>query len=69
MGCTFNYGYQKEDIQLKVLLDCNERKLTITNPETGVIEAFNNLPAFPIVAAITNKGNSQVLIKYCLSGD
>ena len=31
VGTTFNYGYQSSEIVLKVLLDCSEKRLVITN--------------------------------------
>lgn len=67
MGSTFNYGYQKEEIVLKIVLDCTNKKLIIESVNKK--EVFQNLPSFPIFPSIQNKGNSQVLIKYSLMND
>ena len=53
---------------LKVLLDCGERRLVIACEGRGQ-EVYNNLPAFPLFAAIQNKGNAQVVVRYNLTTD
>lgn len=35
VGTTFNYGYQKSETILKIILDCNEKKMIITNSSTN----------------------------------
>lgn len=69
VGTTFNYGYQKSEIILKVLLDCYEKRLVIINSVTNKEEVYQNLPNFPLFPTIQNKGNGQIFIKYNLSTD
>jgi hypothetical protein len=69
VGTTLNYGYQKSEIILKVLLDCNEKRLVIINSATNKEDVYQNLPNFPLFPTIQNKGSGQITIKYNLSTD
>lgn len=69
VGTTLNYGYQKLEIIIKVLLDCNEKRLVIHNSATNQEDIYQNLPNFPLFPTLQNKGNGQILIKYNLSTD
>lgn len=69
MGTTFNYGYQKHEIILKILLDCGDKKMIITNFTTNNEESYHNLPNYPILPTIQNKGSGQITIRYNLIND
>jgi hypothetical protein len=69
LGSTLNYGYQKDETVVKVILDCNERKLLISSSNSNQDEIYQNLPSFPLFPTIQNKGNNQVLVKYSLVND
>jgi hypothetical protein len=68
-GSTFNYGYQKSEIVLKILLDCTEKRLVITNSTSNQEEVYQNLPNLPLYPTLQNKGNGQVLVRYSLISD
>lgn len=69
MGTTLNYGYQKSEIILKVVLDCGERRLAIFNSTSNQEEVYQNLPNFPLFPTIQNKGSGQILVRYNLTTD
>ena len=69
VGTTFNYGYQKSEIVLKVMLDCNDKKMTITNSSTNQEEVYQNLPNFPLFPTLQNKANGQILVRYNLASE
>lgn len=69
MGTTLNYGFQKNEIILKILLDCNEKRLVIANCNQNQEEVYQNLPNLPIFPTIQNKGNGQILVRYNLMTD
>ena len=68
-GTTFNYGYQKNEIVLKILLDCNEKRLVIVNCTSNQEDVYQNLPNFPLFPTLQNKGNAQIMVRYSLISD
>ena len=66
VGSTFNYGYQRDQIIVKLMVNCEEQTMTISTPQNNnqSEEKFSILPAFPIFPAIQNKSNATIHIRY-----
>lgn len=71
VGTTLNYGFNKDEILLRVYVNCAEKKMLIVNSTSTnqQEEIFQNLPVFPFYPTLINKGNSQATVRYSLVTD
>ena len=44
VGTTINYGYQRENLRLRVILDCDNNRLSITDMNKQQEETYQNIP-------------------------
>lgn len=74
-GSLINYGLQKESTKILVVLDLENRCLTVYSPTDPNGETINNLPEGPLYPAFQNKTNKnsnfvfRLYIKFDLPSD
>lgn len=65
MGSTFNYGYQRDQIVVRLMVNCEEQTLTIIAAQNNQSEEkFSIMTGFPIFPAIQNKSSATIHIRY-----
>lgn len=63
VGTTLNYGYQKALLTVRVVLNCDENRMSILSSTSNQEEVYQNLPYLPIYPALQNKGSHPVQIQ------
>ena len=60
MGSTINYGFQRENLKFRIMVDCDNNRMVVWNENKGGEEVYGGIPDYPVFPTIVNKGNSMV---------